>query len=117
MGWDMLPACILKVVSVVLRNLLFISISVDGEHVLSGRLPGHSFFCVAEHLYFKISSNVAVSIEVFLKETHKPLINVDNVVFIGAALPESLVGDHDIPNGTVALGGTWDLALWRQENT
>lgn len=28
MGWDMLLVCILKVVSIVLRNLLFISVSV-----------------------------------------------------------------------------------------
>lgn len=62
MGWDMLPVCILKVVNVVLRNLLFISIYVDGEHVLSGKLPGHSCFCVADHLYFKILANVAVNI-------------------------------------------------------
>lgn len=33
MGWDMLLVCILKVVSIVLRNLLFISVSVDEEHV------------------------------------------------------------------------------------
>lgn len=68
-------------------------------------------------MYFKIASNVAVSIEVFLKETHKPLIMWIMWYSLGAALPESLLGDHDIPKGTVALGGTWDLALQRQENT
>lgn len=36
------------------------------------------------------------------------------MVFIGAALPDSLVDDYNIPNGTVALGKMWDSALWRQ---
>lgn len=62
MGGDTLLLCILKVVDVVLRKLLLISISVDGGRVLSGKLPGHSCFSAAAHLYFKTLANVAVNI-------------------------------------------------------
>lgn len=50
-----------------------------------------------------------------MKETHKPLINVDNVVFIGATLPESLIGDHDIPPKGRVSSSWGDVGLGSSE--
>ena len=63
-GWDVLSGYILKVVNV-LSRLLFHSVFVDGEHVLSGELPGCSCFRVTKPCFcIKILANLATSVGV-----------------------------------------------------
>lgn len=42
---------------------------------------------------------------------------MDNVIFIRATMPDRLVDDHNIPSGTTALRGGWDLALFETSRT
>lgn len=105
----MWPTCVVKVVNVLLRNQLLNSIFVDGEPVFSGKLPGHSCFCVSKHFCFEILANLTIDIGVVRRRpTSNQLIQI-----LGCSLG-LLVDGHNPSSGIVAGEGVWDLDLAKQ---